>query len=213
MRTAFVDAPLIMDWEVDFAISEKLGVIDQKLFNGENDDIQYLQLSMNQIRDMNLATPNWVESQTSSDKNEGTVSLFKQRDLILTHKQFIKEPMLEKTLNIFWVQDVFPDLGDGFVEACLKANHNNVEAVISQILEDSLTPSVASLDRRLKKLDIRTSRSSPPPRNPIDETSLKATNGHESMLVRVTTFMMVTSYDIFKNDSVVNIEGHIGKKK
>lgn len=45
------------------------------------------------------------------------------------------------------VKDILPDLGDAFVDACLKHYGDNVESVINALLEDNLPPRLASLDR------------------------------------------------------------------
>lgn len=48
--------------------------------------------------------------------------------------------------SIRQVQELFPDLGDGFVKACLK-EFTNPEVVIDRLLSDSLPPSLAALPR------------------------------------------------------------------
>lgn len=48
------------------------------------------------------------------------------------------------------VQDLFPDLGDGFIVKLLDEYNDNVEDVISHLLEDSLPPHLTSLDRSAK---------------------------------------------------------------
>jgi hypothetical protein len=49
------------------------------------------------------------------------------------------------------VQEVFPDLGEGFIEACLSTYDNNVETVIDRILTQSLPDHLASLDHALSR--------------------------------------------------------------
>ena len=41
-----------------------------------------------------------------------------------------------------------PDLGDGFIQACLEAYNHDPNLVVTHILEDNLPPKLASLDRR-----------------------------------------------------------------
>ena len=50
------------------------------------------------------------------------------------------------------MQDIFPDLGHGFVLACLRTFSGDPEAVIQHILEGSLPPSLAKLDTKLSTL-------------------------------------------------------------
>ena len=47
------------------------------------------------------------------------------------------------------VRDILPDLGEGFVVACLHTYKNDAEAVVHHVLEDSLPPELKTLDRRL----------------------------------------------------------------
>ncbi len=48
------------------------------------------------------------------------------------------------------IQDLFPDLGDGFILRLLDEYNDNVEEIISHLLEDNLPPRLASLDRGAK---------------------------------------------------------------
>jgi len=57
-----------------------------------------------------------------------------------------------KTPMISQIKDFFPDLGEGFIEACLVAFDNNPEKVINSILENNLPGAVAKMDRKLKQL-------------------------------------------------------------
>jgi len=71
------------------------------------------------------------------------------------------------------VQDLFPDLGSGFTLKLLDEYHDDVEQVTMQLLDDSLPPHLASLDRteeaRILDADPQTvtnhlaPRSTPPP--------------------------------------------------
>nr|XP_015221562.1 PREDICTED: activating signal cointegrator 1 complex subunit 2 [Lepisosteus oculatus]XP_015221563.1 PREDICTED: activating signal cointegrator 1 complex subunit 2 [Lepisosteus oculatus]XP_015221564.1 PREDICTED: activating signal cointegrator 1 complex subunit 2 [Lepisosteus oculatus] len=49
------------------------------------------------------------------------------------------------------VKDLFPDLGEGFILACLQEYGNNSEIVINNILEDNLSPALAKLDHNLPR--------------------------------------------------------------
>lgn len=54
--------------------------------------------------------------------------------------------------NITMIQSIFPDLGEGFVEACLGFYKNNAEEVIEALLSDNLNPQLSGIDRSLKKM-------------------------------------------------------------
>jgi hypothetical protein len=63
------------------------------------------------------------------------------------------------------VRDVLPDLGDGFVAACLAALGGEPERVVHAVLEGALPPSVARLDRAMRLEQPKaTARQAPPPR-------------------------------------------------
>ncbi|PNS21348.1 hypothetical protein CAC42_1127 [Sphaceloma murrayae] len=61
--------------------------------------------------------------------------------------------------KITQIQDLFPDLGSGFVARLLDEYHEDVEVVTSHLLEDSLPPHLADLDRTVQ---IGVSRSQDP---------------------------------------------------
>uniref|UniRef100_A0A8C4TI76 Activating signal cointegrator 1 complex subunit 2 n=1 Tax=Erpetoichthys calabaricus TaxID=27687 RepID=A0A8C4TI76_ERPCA len=52
---------------------------------------------------------------------------------------------------IFQVQDLLPDLGEGFIMACLEEYAYDSEVVINNILENRLSPNLEKLDRTLPR--------------------------------------------------------------
>ncbi|XP_035022151.2 activating signal cointegrator 1 complex subunit 2 isoform X1 [Hippoglossus stenolepis] len=61
----------------------------------------------------------------------------------------LSEGELESLLSC--ISDLLPDLGEGFLLACLEAYDYNSELVINNILEDRLTPGLDKLDRALSR--------------------------------------------------------------
>ncbi|KAM9178885.1 activating signal cointegrator 1 complex subunit 2 isoform 2-T3 [Mergus octosetaceus] len=49
------------------------------------------------------------------------------------------------------VKDLLPDLGEGFILACLEEYSYNAEQVINNILEDKLVPSLEKMDRTMRR--------------------------------------------------------------
>lgn len=49
------------------------------------------------------------------------------------------------------VKDLLPDLGEGFILACLEEYSYNAEHVINNILEDKLVPYLDKLDRTMQR--------------------------------------------------------------
>jgi len=50
------------------------------------------------------------------------------------------------------IKAIFPDLGEGFIEACIAAYKGNIEEVIDALLTDNLQPTLLVLDRSLQKM-------------------------------------------------------------
>ncbi|XP_053727387.1 activating signal cointegrator 1 complex subunit 2 isoform X2 [Synchiropus splendidus] len=61
----------------------------------------------------------------------------------------LSEVELESLLS--GIKDLLPDLGDGFLLACLQEYHYDSELVINNILEDRLSPSLDKLDRAMPR--------------------------------------------------------------
>nr|XP_061837725.1 activating signal cointegrator 1 complex subunit 2-like isoform X1 [Nerophis lumbriciformis] len=57
----------------------------------------------------------------------------------------LSEAELDSLLSC--IRDLLPDLGDGFLLACLQEYHYDCERVINNILEDTLSPGLDTLDR------------------------------------------------------------------
>lgn len=145
-KTAFVDGPLIMDWQSEYHITEKLDYINQRGFDGEEERIEFLKLSMEQVRDAIESIGSWGDALVKYQQKE-------KRSAATTTKQSQLEAVYEKVTRIrkiSQIHDLFPDLGDGFIEACLEATKDDVELVIMQLLEDTLPESVAKLDRSME---------------------------------------------------------------
>ncbi|KAF1799245.1 hypothetical protein V8B55DRAFT_1361949 [Mucor lusitanicus] len=138
-KNAFVDGPLILDWEVEYHVAEKLDKINKDAFGGDEERLEFLQLSMEQVRDSNMGTGPWGDN------------LQPQQPPAKTHQNPAIYQNVERTSKISQIHDLFPDFGDGFIEACLDANNDDVEVVIMQLLEDSLPASVSGLDRKMER--------------------------------------------------------------
>jgi hypothetical protein len=59
----------------------------------------------------------------------------------------------ELTPLISQVQDLFPDLGDGYVALCLLSSQNELETVINYLLESNPPPALSSIRQDLKRSD------------------------------------------------------------
>lgn len=138
-KNAFVDGPLILDWEVEYHITEKLDKINRDAFGGDEERLEFLKLSMEQVRDSNMGTGSWgdnLQLQQTPAETQMNPAIYQN---------------VERTSKISQIRDLFPDFGDGFIDACLDTNNDDVEAVIMQLLEDSLPASVRGLDRKMER--------------------------------------------------------------
>lgn len=64
-----------------------------------------------------------------------------------THEDVQTEIHVHKMSQITQVQDLFPDLGAGFVSKCLDEYGDDVEQVVANLLSETLPPHLASADR------------------------------------------------------------------
>ncbi|KAI9010302.1 hypothetical protein CLU79DRAFT_722889 [Phycomyces nitens] len=198
-KSAFEDAPMIMDWEVAFSITRKLEIVNKSLWNGEDDRIEFLKMSMEQVRDTIRGIPHWhrvASNKIAKNKLPKTI----RKDRI--------EPAVDSGVEymskISQVLDVFPDLGEGFIEACLEANQNDPEQVVMQLLEDNLPPHLAGLDRSLKRQPIDAAGQEQEP-DDIDDYE------NESVLNSRRNIFDNDEFDMLRH-SVDKSKVHLGKK-
>ncbi|KAI9315556.1 hypothetical protein BX666DRAFT_2028453 [Dichotomocladium elegans] len=144
-KRAFADAPIIMDWQAE---SNDHLTDDERL--------EFLKLSMEQVRDMTVGA-------SMSCKKP------RQRRTKPTAKPNLSST--EDVARISQIRDLFPDLGDGFIKACLLEYNNDVETAVMRLLEDTLPPNLQKLDRSLAELpQVATASSEIIPERP--ETSI-----------------------------------------
>ncbi|KAI9249389.1 hypothetical protein BDA99DRAFT_575683 [Phascolomyces articulosus] len=155
-RQGFVDAPLVMDWIVSFSISETLDTINKEQFHGDEERIEFLKLSTEQIQDMSI--PVVKESKKQKTKRPPIVASTTAATDTTISQQQVDDVVIHEVANISQVHDLFPDLGEGFIQACLQHHNNDVEVVIMELLDNNLPEPLNSMDRTLKEL--------PPPPSP-----------------------------------------------
>ncbi|CAI9737259.1 activating signal cointegrator 1 complex subunit 2-like [Octopus vulgaris] len=101
------------------------------------------------------------------------------------------------------VKELFPDLHDSFVHACLEEMDFNAEMVINSLLEDNLPPSLDQLDRFQPKEPSPPAPSSPPapPSSPV-----------HSVLDSRRNIFDYDEFDVFHRDTVDRTKIHKGKQ-
>jgi len=63
----------------------------------------------------------------------------------------VDDDYINRTVLISQVQELFPDLGDGFIDQCLNEFNNNPETVIAKLLDNDLPANLKNLSRTMKR--------------------------------------------------------------
>ncbi|KAG0241390.1 hypothetical protein BGW41_005961 [Actinomortierella wolfii] len=164
--TPMVNAPMIVDLELQFEVSEKLKNMIVETFEGNNDRFFNMIDMLDSLRKLNPATASYADelSQRKTEKLARRLNNIYQSEsrghststispaptlnqLPQHHPVDSEEDYVKRTMLISQLQDLFPDLGDGFLEACLKAYNDDPEAVTMHLLEESLPADLAVMDR------------------------------------------------------------------
>ncbi|KAG2214411.1 hypothetical protein INT47_000967 [Mucor saturninus] len=208
---AFEDGPVIMDWEVEYNITEKLDYINKTSFSGEDERIEFLKLSMEQVRDSNNGTSDWGSALKTRAKPaiNGKASA-KDKSVVFEN--------VERTSKISQIHDLFPDFGDGFIEACLEANNDDVEVVIMQFLEENLPASVAGLDRSMERKPLKSATETVAQLAHLEgdaaakDAQIQQAIEHESVLSSRRNVYDNDEFDIFTHRTVDTSKVYTGKK-
>ncbi|KAG0252640.1 hypothetical protein BG011_006860 [Mortierella polycephala] len=165
--TPMLDAPMVLDLEIQFSISDMLKGIIAEVFKGENDRLSHWVVRLHDLREFNPATQSFVyeHNMRKSEKMAREMSsIYINQDrgrsgstiISDVNEQHIQvgpmsvdqeEDYVKRTLLISQLQDLFPDLGDGFLEACLLTYKDDPEMVTMQLLEENLSSDLAVMDR------------------------------------------------------------------
>ncbi|CAG8696626.1 4284_t:CDS:2, partial [Ambispora leptoticha] len=127
---AFVDAPLLLDLEIEFNLKMMRDMVQETPPKQKRSD---------RIKTSRLL------AMTNEELKEIIKTSSAQSDI--KAEKSIDEVQRESLIS--QVKDVFPDLGDGFIEQCLIALNENPETVINHLLENTLPGELAKLDRSL----------------------------------------------------------------
>ncbi|KAI8820082.1 uncharacterized protein EV422DRAFT_531529 [Fimicolochytrium jonesii] len=165
-------APILVDLEVDFGLGEWIKQLQDRYLKDEGDArLDYLIASLEQLLMFsgNAETKRVLANQRAQRRQQeallsdlsGTMDTVNADagssstiDMAAMNEEYIK-----RTSLISQVQDLFPELGEGFIEACLLAFGDDAEIVIMKILEGDLPEYVSKLDRNMQ----RTAPVAPPP--------------------------------------------------
>ncbi|KAI8921937.1 hypothetical protein DFJ77DRAFT_444712 [Powellomyces hirtus] len=167
-------APLLVDLEVYFSLSDWMKNLREKYFqNDEDARLEYMIASLEQLLTFSgNAETKRVLTNRKTEKARllaaaeinalGTPNSLPRSVVAPIDVNPADETFIKRTSLISQVQDLFPELGEGFIEACLVALNDDAELVIMKILEDDLPEVVQRLDRQMQ----RTALVQPPPPPP-----------------------------------------------
>ncbi|KND00981.1 uncharacterized protein SPPG_04079 [Spizellomyces punctatus DAOM BR117] len=158
--TFLCSAPLLVDLEVDFGICDRLKQIRERYMKDESDArLDYLVVSLEHLltfsanAEVKRVIANRKRKRVQQRKGEDKVdeAVIDGANDANLDSEAINEDFIKRTLLISQIQDLFSDLGEGFIEACLIAFNDDVEMVIMKILENDLPDYVTKLDRQMPR--------------------------------------------------------------
>ncbi|RKO87554.1 hypothetical protein BDK51DRAFT_35298, partial [Blyttiomyces helicus] len=184
------NAPLLVDLEVELGLADKISAFrvasSHSIDDADTTRMRYVVASLEQL----LTFSGNAEARSAYMNRQRRIADIRAdaaRGSALPHSALaaqvapMSEDYIRRTSLISQVQDLFGELGDGFIEACLMAFDDNVETVIMMILENNLPDQVAKLDRQMA----RTAPVRPPFIRPVAEPQLALVPSRDSSLVPV----------------------------
>ncbi|KAF8967792.1 hypothetical protein BGZ46_000097 [Entomortierella lignicola] len=158
------DAPMILDLEIQFCISEKLSDINSSAFNNEDDRLNHWVVMLSDLQQFNAATQSYIyeHNMRKSEKiaqkmssiyigqdraAHSSATTLSENRVAAPISMDQEDDYVKRTILISQLQDLFPDLGDGFLEACLITFKDDPEVVTMRLLEEDLPSDLATMDR------------------------------------------------------------------
>ncbi|KAH8554363.1 hypothetical protein BGW37DRAFT_484499 [Umbelopsis sp. PMI_123] len=149
--TSLIDAPLIIDVELEASLGNKISKVNREKFHGEDELLEFLVLSMEHLRAFCTSTESHLRRKQQMRSLKSTLQAPRPTPSIPVEPVPQLDNHIKMTTLISQVNDLFPDLGAGFVEACLEHYNGSVEQVIIQLLEHNLPSELQKLDRALPR--------------------------------------------------------------
>ncbi|KXS20143.1 hypothetical protein M427DRAFT_131541 [Gonapodya prolifera JEL478] len=175
-------APLLVDLDVEWDLRERTVTVRDQLMAGEDAGMDYVIMSLDHM--LTFSGNSAVKAVRQQNKRDlgamraGYNGGGAQGALVIpagkgaTAETDYDETYITRTSLISQVRDLFPHLGEGFVEAGLAQFEDNAELLIMKILEDDLPAPLAKLDRSLARAPPPPQRAAPPlPARPTSNAS------------------------------------------
>ncbi|KAI1073359.1 hypothetical protein F5B20DRAFT_574856 [Whalleya microplaca] len=93
-------------------------------------------------------------------KRQARRRIDKGKGIMTEDDDIVGEMRMHRMSQISQIQDLFPDLGSGFISRLLDEYEDNTEQVVAHLLEDSLPPHLATADRAKELSPERTRKKS-----------------------------------------------------
>ncbi|KAI8321437.1 hypothetical protein GQ54DRAFT_289616 [Martensiomyces pterosporus] len=164
--TPFTNAPFLLDLEFRFGIRQMLRHAAAASNAFDEAQVDYIIMSTDQLVDM--AAPLYrhglesleqraKDAQAPVSDTDNPIGSGDSFDHTMPRSTYSNEAEAaaaqaggdEDASSISQIQELMPDLGTGFIRACLSYYDHSAEAVIVAVLEDNLPPSLAALDRAM----------------------------------------------------------------
>ncbi|RKP27559.1 hypothetical protein SYNPS1DRAFT_26783 [Syncephalis pseudoplumigaleata] len=160
--------PLLVDLEIEFSLSRRITRIRSSFEQCHEDRIDYVLLSLQHFREAFSTTRSLHElfarmamsgkqprsQMASANTNSKSINNYANASKTYYRHQHhgvdsASNSARDKlSVAIEQIQAILPELGQGFIVACLKCYQGNVEHVIAHLLEDDLSPELRAMDRQ-----------------------------------------------------------------
>ncbi|KAJ3400945.1 hypothetical protein HDU80_006468 [Chytriomyces hyalinus] len=207
-------APLLVDFEVETGVSDRLKQVKLLMTGVSGGDDARLEFLIVSLEQMLAFSGNSVARQQRITERIQRAEEFSTRKTVKAGKKKkgalkskssgqeadmpdLDDGYIHRTILISQVHDLFPELGEGFIEACLVALNNDPEMVIMKVIEGDFPQQVEKLDRSMP-------RSAPPARTGARKTANggKTSKSAESWpsLVQEESSILSSRKNVFDND-------------
>ncbi|KAJ3397722.1 hypothetical protein HDU92_004138 [Lobulomyces angularis] len=160
------DSPLAVDFDIKYDLLSQLNELLAKVkghLDVEETRVQFLILSIENLLEISgnsnvkflktkknrnlVAVENW-NNELPPQYVQNDVARFNSVNQNNTNPN---DQFIHRTSLISQVQDIFPELGEGFIDCCLKEFDDKPEIVIDKILMDDLPMGLKNLDRNTQR--------------------------------------------------------------
>jgi hypothetical protein len=202
-----------LDIEIEASLGNKISKINREKFHGEDEQLEFLVLSMEHLRALCSTTESHQRRKQQMKAVKSSLNAptaVRATPNVNSTTPVLDESYIKMTALISQILDLFPDLGEGFVEACLKHFANDVEQVTNHLLEDTLPTELANMDRSLTRKPMAV-------QNTIDEQDsqkMKDLSLQDDIHLRSRRNVFDNDeFDVFAGKKVSQQQAHRGKLK